>query len=102
MSKYNPEHYRQGDIEPWDFISSQGLGFLEGNVIKYITRAGKKDTESRLDDLLKAKAYLHKLISLEVNAPGPTSSSSPVPSSDGTTDQRVLSEYLRNPNSFNY
>jgi hypothetical protein len=42
MPKWNPEHYRQGDIEPWDFIVSQKLGFLEGNVIKYITRAGKK------------------------------------------------------------
>ena len=54
MSKSNPQHYRQGSIEPWDFIVSQNLNFLEGNIIKYVTRAGKKDGESRLDDLTKA------------------------------------------------
>ena len=56
-----------GSIEPWDFIVSQKLGFLEGNVIKYITRAGAKDGESRLDDLLKAQAYIHKLVKTELN-----------------------------------
>ena len=61
-SKFNPQHYRNGAIEPWDFVISQNLGFLEGNIVKYITRAGKKDTESKIDDLLKAKAYLTKLI----------------------------------------
>ena len=62
MSKTNPQHYRQGSIEPWDFIVSQNLNFLEGNIIKYVTRAGKKNGESRLDDLTKAATYLRKLI----------------------------------------
>ena len=65
--KVNPEHYRQGSIEPWDFIIDQELGYLEGNIVKYITRAGKKDGETRLDDLLKAQAYLVKLISTAIN-----------------------------------
>ena len=60
-SKYNPDHYK-GGIETWDYIVSHDLGYLEGNIIKYITRAGKKEGESTLDDLLKAKAYLTKLI----------------------------------------
>ena len=82
MSKQNPEHYRQGDIEPWDFIISQKLGFLEGNIIKYITRAGKKDSESRFDDLLKAQAYIHKLVVTEIDAsvipPRPNATSDPI------------------------
>ena len=65
MSKYSPSHYK-GGIECWDYIISHDLGYLEGNIIKYITRAGKKDGESTLDDLLKAKAYLTKLIANHV------------------------------------
>ena len=65
MSKYDPEHYKQGEIEVWDFIVDQDLGYLEGNIIKYLCRAGKKPTEARIDDLLKAKAYLNKLCSLQ-------------------------------------
>ena len=64
--KVNPSHYK-GSIEPWDYIIAQDLGYLEGNIIKYISRAGRKDGETRLDDLLKAKAYLNKLIQAEVN-----------------------------------
>ena len=65
MTKYDPEHYKQG-IECWDYIVSHDLGYLEGNIIKYITRAGLKDGETTLDDLLKAKAYLTKLIEQHV------------------------------------
>ena len=65
--KVNPTHYRQGNIEPWDYIVDQKLNYLEGNIIKYITRAGKKDGESRFDDLLKAQAYLTKLITTTIN-----------------------------------
>ena len=90
-SKFSPDHYTQGEIEPWDFITSQDLGFLEGNVVKYITRAGKKDGESRLDDLLKASAYIHKLIRNECNtiAPRPDGSSSDVPEDHGSTSGSV-------------
>ena len=48
MSKFNPDHYRLGAIEPWDFIVSQDMDFLTGNVIKYLTRAGHKAHESKL------------------------------------------------------
>jgi hypothetical protein len=59
-SKTNPEHYRRGKIEPWDFIESQGLDFFLGNAVKYITRAGHKPGESAKDDLEKAIVYLNK------------------------------------------
>ena len=87
MSKQNPQHYRTGSIEPWDYIVDQRLGYLEGNIIKYITRAGKKDNESRLDDLLKAQAYIHKLVITTLDAEtttGPDESGNSIPSSDGT------------------
>ena len=64
MSKYDPAHYRKGQIEPWDFIASQDLDFFLGNVIKYVTRAGLKEGESELDDLIKAQIYLKKKIEL--------------------------------------
>lgn len=55
---HHPKHYTQG-IECWDYIVSHEMGYLEGNVIKYITRYKDKDG---LNDLLKAQAYLDRLI----------------------------------------
>ena len=52
----HPHYYRRGEIEPWDFIRDQGLSFHLGNAIKYICRAGHKD--SYRDDLEKAITYL--------------------------------------------
>lgn len=43
-------------------IEAWGLGFCLGNTIKYISRAGKKDNNSRLQDLEKAKWYLEREI----------------------------------------
>jgi hypothetical protein len=34
----NPSHYKRGGIEPIDYIVSNDLDFLEGNVIKYVSR----------------------------------------------------------------
>jgi hypothetical protein len=64
MSKYSPDHYQTGVIETWDFIADQQLDFFLGNVVKYICRAGKKPGEEEIDDLLKAKQYIDKRISL--------------------------------------
>jgi hypothetical protein len=64
MSKYDPDHYKRGAIEPWDFVASQNLDFFLGNVVKYISRAGHKKYEEEIDDLLKAKIYLEKKIAL--------------------------------------
>lgn len=54
----NPAHYKQG-IETTDYILSWGMSFLEGNIIKYITRYKYKNG---LEDLMKAQWYLAKLI----------------------------------------
>jgi len=89
MSKFSPAHYQQGSIEVWDFIVDQGLGYLEGNIVKYICRAGAKEGESRLDDLLKVQAYIHKAVSTELkndNTPRPDGSSNSFPNSNVPTD----------------
>ena len=58
----NPDHYQMGSIQVWDFIIDQDLDFVLGNVVKYVCRAGTKPGESRMDDLLKAQAYINKAI----------------------------------------
>ena len=58
MNKFSPKHYQRGKIQVWDFIADQNLDFFLGNVVKYVCRAGHKDQEGELDDLLKAKACL--------------------------------------------
>jgi len=55
----NPNHYKQGNIEVIDFILDQKLSYLEGNVIKYISRYKNKNG---LEDLKKAQWYLNKAI----------------------------------------
>jgi hypothetical protein len=57
-------HYKDKAIEPWDFIVANNLGFLEGNIIKYIARYKEKNG---VEDLKKAKHYLEKLIEVTEN-----------------------------------
>lgn len=58
---YHPIHYNQG-IEMWDYAYTHNLDFFEGNIVKYVTRWKHKNG---LQDLLKAKEYLDKLIQNE-------------------------------------
>lgn len=51
-----PAYYRRGTIQPWDYIRDQGLSYHLGNAVKYISRAGHKDTAEQ--DLRKAIHYL--------------------------------------------
>lgn len=55
----NPSHYKQGNIEVIDFILDQKFSYLEGNIIKYISRYKNKNG---IEDLLKASWYLEELI----------------------------------------
>ena len=52
-------HYRQLAIQPTEFIHRNNLGFIEGNVIKYVCRHQEKNG---VDDLRKAIHYLELLI----------------------------------------
>lgn len=58
---HHPSHYTAGGIETIDFIKAklseeEYKGYLKGNLIKYISRAGKKGDERA--DLEKASVYL--------------------------------------------
>lgn len=60
----HPSHYNLGGIEVIDAIEAWGFGegFNRGNAIKYIARAGKKDPETELEDLKKARWYIQREI----------------------------------------
>ena len=52
-------HYKSKAIQPWDYIVGNNLGYLEGNIVKYVSRWKDK---GGVDDLKKAQHYLTKLI----------------------------------------
>lgn len=54
-----PFHYTGGrNYEPRKVIHDWELNFNLGNVVKYVSRAGRKDGEDALIDLHKARQYL--------------------------------------------
>jgi hypothetical protein len=56
-----PLHYRNNNnYDVIDFVKDNELNFMEGNVIKYITRCRKKGTH--LKDLEKALDYIQREI----------------------------------------
>jgi len=55
--KLVPKHYLSGYIH-WDLVIATGMGYLEGNATKYISRWRKK---GGLADLQKALHYVDKL-----------------------------------------
>lgn len=55
----HPNHYCEGrKFEPKDVIRDWNLNFNLGNAVKYISRNGRKDGNSALQDLKKARQYL--------------------------------------------
>ena len=63
----HPPHYTKGGIETIDFIEAKDLNYRLGNVIKYVSRAGKKDSDP-IQDLEKAAWYLQREINARKNA----------------------------------
>lgn len=58
-------HYKDLKIQPVEYIHANGLGYFEGNVVKYISRWRAKGGNA---DLLKAKHYIELLLDLEAQA----------------------------------
>ena len=52
-------HYQKYKIQPVEFIIKNNIGFVEGNIIKYVLRFKEK---GGVQDLLKAKHYIELLI----------------------------------------
>lgn len=55
-------HYKDLAIQPVEYIHANGIGYFEGNVIKYVSRWRAKNG---IKDLEKAKHYIELLIELE-------------------------------------
>lgn len=61
----NPAHYTAGGIETIDFIQAkltpeEFQGYLKGNIIKYTSRAGKKN--ELVEDFEKGQWYMNRLV----------------------------------------
>lgn len=65
---HGPGHYKDKPIQVWDYVVSNNLGYLEGNVIKYVSRWRQK---GGVEDLRKAKHYIEKLIEMETGTAAP-------------------------------
>ncbi len=54
-----PSHYCKGrKYEPRKVIEDWGLDFYLGNAMKYIARNGRKEGNTAIEDLKKAKQYI--------------------------------------------
>lgn len=59
-------HYKHLKIQPTEFIHANNIGFIEGNIIKYVIRHKDKNG---LEDLKKARHYIDLLIKFEYENP---------------------------------
>lgn len=56
------DHYKKLKIQPIEYIHANNIGYMEGNVIKYVSRWRQKNG---IKDLEKAMHYIDLLIELE-------------------------------------
>ena len=64
-NSHGSDHYQKLNIQPWDAMEAwlspeEFRGYLVGNCVKYVARAGKKGPYK--DDIQKAAHYLQKLL----------------------------------------
>jgi hypothetical protein len=64
----SPPHYTAGGIETIDFIEAKDFNYRLGNVVKYLSRAGKKVDGDPIADLKKARWYLDREIAMRKSA----------------------------------
>lgn len=60
-------HYKSMTIQPVEFIHVNNLSYLQGNVIKYVTRYREKNG---VEDLKKAIHYIEIMIEYETRRKG--------------------------------
>jgi hypothetical protein len=61
-SQVGGDHYKNLAIQPVEYITANNIPYIEGNVIKYITRWRSKNG---IQDLQKVIHYVQLLIELE-------------------------------------
>jgi hypothetical protein len=62
-SQIGGNHYKSFKIQPVEFIHINGLGYIAGNIIKYVCRYKVKNG---IEDLRKARHYIDMLIESEL------------------------------------
>lgn len=66
MKDIKPNYYRRTikgvEIDVNDIADAFDLGYQAQNAIKYLVRAGRKDETKLVDDLIKARHYIDRLI----------------------------------------
>jgi hypothetical protein len=55
-------HYKDMAIQPVEYIHKNGIGFIEGSIVKYVSRWRAKNG---IEDLKKARHMLDLLIEME-------------------------------------
>ncbi|PZQ78024.1 MAG: hypothetical protein DI563_01675 [Variovorax paradoxus] len=55
-------HYKALKIQPVEYIHANNIGYLEGNVIKYVTR---HESKNGVEDINKAIHYLQLIKELK-------------------------------------
>ena len=88
-----PDYYQRGSIDVWDFIRQQELNFHLGNAIKYICRAGYKD--SKIEDLEKAIHYLENELTHEENISIRAGEGIPIPLRDTEQSESTLQKQAK-------
>lgn len=59
----HPSHYADGWTNGAEVIDiTENLNFNRGNVVKYVSRAGRKNPDTEIEDLQKAMFYLSREI----------------------------------------
>lgn len=57
------DHYTKMKIQPIEYIIKNKLGYIVGNIVKYVSRYKEK---GGIEDLRKAKHYIDMLIEIEL------------------------------------
>jgi hypothetical protein len=63
-SQVGGDHYKSLAIQPVEYITANNIPYIEGNIIKYITRWRNKNG---VQDLQKVIHYAQMLIEIEQN-----------------------------------
>ena len=92
----HPSHYNQGKYEIIEVIEDSDFDFHLGNTLKYLCRAGKKDSAKLVEDLKKSLWYAERKL---VEVKNPRDIKFILDASDIIEDQKLIglaSEVLTN------
>ncbi len=80
------DHYKTSNLQPWDLISRHSIGFLEGNIVKYMARWRSKNG---VQDLKKVQHYIAKIEEIHDTGYEPTGNAGPKLVEDFCTANKI-------------